>query len=68
MLKIIELKKTVENSSLIDNLYEIQKITRTIINKTENIIDINADDYNYINIIFEKTKDNLQKCNNILKI
>lgn len=68
MLKIIELKKTVENSSLIDNLYEIQKITRNIINKTENIIDINADDYNYINIIFEKTKDNLQKCNNILKI
>ena len=68
MLKIIELKKTVKNSSLIDNLYEIQKITRNIINKTENIIDINADDYNYINIIFEKTKDNLQKCNNILKI
>ena len=68
MLKIIELKKTVENSSLINNLYEIQKITRNIINKTENIIDINADDYNYINIIFEKTKDNLQKCNNILKI
>ena len=32
MLKIIEIKETIEDSSFIDNIYKIQKLNREIIN------------------------------------
>lgn len=67
MLKIIEIKETIFNSQLVDNIYAIDKIIKNIINETEFITELNKDDYNYINIILEKTKINLEKAFDLLK-
>lgn len=68
MLKIIEIKETLEDSKFVDNIYNIQRINKEIINKTEYIIELNKDDYNYISILAEKSKIALEKINQILKI
>lgn len=68
MLKIIEIKETLEDSKFVDNIYNIQRINKDIINKTEYIIELNKDDYNYISILAEKSKIALEKINQILKI
>lgn len=67
MLKIIEIKETIEDSSFLDNIYKIQKLNREIINKTEDIKEINKDDYNYISILAEKSRIILEKINQIYK-
>ena len=58
MLKVCEIKETLENTVLIDNLYKINKITKELINKT---------DFDYINIVLQKTRNNLEKVNKIIK-
>ena len=68
MLKIIEIKETLEESKFVNNIYNIQRINKEIINKTEYIIELNKDDYNYISILAEKSKIALEKINQILKI
>lgn len=67
MIKIIELKETIEDSSFLDNIYKIQKLNRKIINKTEYIKELNKDDYKYISILAEKSKIALEKINQIYK-
>ena len=67
MLKIIEIKETIEDSPFIDNIYKIQKLNREIINKTELTTEINKDDYNYISILAEKARIILEKINQIYK-
>lgn len=68
MLKIIELKETLEDTSLIDNLYKVNKLTKEIIKQTEFITELNKTDFDYINIIMEKTKNNLEKVKELIKI
>lgn len=67
MLKIIEIKETIEDSSFLDNIYKIQKLNREIINKTELTTEINKDDYDYISILAEKARIILEKINQIYK-
>ena len=67
MVKIVEIKETLENTTLLDNIYAIDKIVKDIIKQTEFIEDLNIDDYNYINIILEKIKTNLKKANILIK-
>ncbi len=66
MLKIIELKETLEDTSLIDNLYKVNKLTKEIIKQTEFITELNKTDFDYINIILEKTKNNLEKVKELI--
>ncbi len=61
MLKIIEVKEELDNSTLVDNVYEIHKMIQHMIQDTEYITEINKDDYNYLNIVMGKTKNNLEK-------
>ena len=61
MLKIIEIKETIFDSQLVDNIYAIDKTIKNIINETDLVTELNKDDYNYINIILEKTRINLEK-------
>lgn len=68
MLKVFEIKETLENTLLIDNLYKLNKITKELINKTEFITELNKTDFDYINIIMEKTKNNLEKVKELIKI
>ena len=67
MLKIIEVKETRFNSQLVDNIYAIDKTIKNIINETDFVTELNKDDYNYINIILEKTRINLEKAFDLLK-
>ena len=67
MLKIVEVKETLYDSKLVDNIYAINKLISNMINATEFIVDINRDDYNYINIVLDKTRKNLEKVYNVLK-
>ena len=53
MVKIIEIKETIYDSQLIDNIYAIDKTVKEIMNETNFITELNRDDYNYINIILE---------------
>ncbi len=68
MLKIIELRETLEDTSLIDNLYKVNKLTKELIKQTEFITELNKTDFDYINIIMEKTKNNLEKVKELIKI
>ena len=69
MLKIVEIRETLyDDSSLIDNLYKINKLTSKIISEAEVTLDLNKDDYDYLNIIFEKTRVNLEKAYTIMKM
>ena len=66
MLKIVEVKETLCNSKLVDNIYAIQKIVASMITETEFTLDINRDDYNYINVVLDKTRKNLEKIYNVI--
>lgn len=68
LLKIIELRETLEDTSLIDNLYKVNKLTKELIKQTEFITELNKTDFDYINIIMEKTKNNLEKVKELIKI
>lgn len=68
MLKVVEVRETLEDTSLIDNLYEVNKLTKELIRQTEFITELNKTDFDYINIIMEKTKNNLEKVKELIKI
>ena len=67
MLKIVELKETIKDSNLTNNIYDMQKIIQKIILNLEFIEDINKDDYNYLEILTEKSKIALEKTLDIMK-
>ena len=67
MIKILEIKETIFDSELIENVYAIDRIIKNIITETNFITELNKDDFNYVNIIFEKTRINLEKAYEILK-
>ena len=67
MMRIIEVKETIYDSKLIDNICESNKELKELINKTEFITEMNKDDYNFINIVMEKTRVNLEKINSLIK-
>lgn len=67
-LKIYEIKEPVTDRSLIDNIYHCQKLIQAITRQSEFLTDINTTDFDYINIILDKTKINLQKVYSILKL
>ena len=67
MLKIVELKESIKDSDLTNNIYDMQKIIQKIILNLEFIEEINKDDYNYLEILTEKSKIALEKTLDIMK-
>ena len=67
MLKIVELKETIKDNDLTNNIYDMQKIIQKIILNLEFIEEINKDDYNYLEILTEKSKIALEKTLDIMK-
>ena len=67
MLKIVELKETIKDSNLTNNIYDMQKIIQKMILNLEFIEEINKDDYNYLEILNEKSKIALEKTLDIMK-
>lgn len=68
MLKIVEIKQTIYGSNMMENLHTIQKLSQDILNEIQFIQEINIDDYQYLDIVLEKTKVNLLKVYNLVKI
>ena len=68
MVRIVEIKENLIDSSVIENIYKIKDITEHIIEELELQRELNKDDYNYLEIILEKTKINLEKSYMILKL
>ena len=61
MVRIVEIKEEVISSNLLDNIYEIKVILQKLEEQLELIKEINKDDYNYLELIIEKTAINLKK-------
>lgn len=61
MLKIIELRNTIADTTIVNNIYEINAIIKKMINQTEFMTDLKHNDFNYINIALEQAKINLTK-------
>ncbi|MCI6266690.1 MAG: hypothetical protein MR598_07605 [Erysipelotrichaceae bacterium] len=68
MVRIIEIKETLLDSALVENIYKIKDLTERIIEELELQRELNKDDYNYLEIILDKTKTNLQKSYMLLKL
>ncbi len=68
MLRVVELKEIVIDSSVYENAYKIKDLTERIIEELQLHPEINKDDYNYLEIILEKTKTNLQKSYMVMKL
>ena len=67
MLKIVELKETMKDSNLTNNIYDMQKTIQKMILNLEFIEEINKDDYNYLEILTEKSKIALEKSLDIIQ-
>ena len=68
MLKIVEVKQTIYDSDMIQNLHTIQRISQDILNEMQFIPELNKDDFQYLDVVLEKTKVNLVKIYNVVKI
>lgn len=68
MLRVVELKETVLDSHLQENAYKIKDLTECIIEELQLHPEINKNDYNYLEIVLEKTKTNLQKSYMVMKL
>lgn len=68
MVRILEIKETLLDSALVENIYKIKDLTERIIEELELQRELNKDDYNYLEIILDKTKTNLQKSYMLLKL
>lgn len=68
MLKIVEIKQTIYGSNMMENLHTIQKLSQDILNEIQFIQEINIDDYQYLDVVLEKTKVNLLKVYNLVEI
>lgn len=67
-MRIVELKENIVKSDLLQNLYDISKIVNDITISAELMKSINKDDFNYLEIVIEKIKVNLQKVYVLMKI
>ena len=59
--KVVEIKTAIDDSTLLDNIYEINKLTQKMLRTLEFTPDLNYDDYNYFNIVANKSKRALEK-------
>ena len=68
MIKTIQVVETLAESKLIQNMYETDKLIKEIITIIEGSSVLNIEDYKFTNFVLEKTKMNLQKVKNVLKV
>lgn len=65
-VRIVEIKEHLDDSDLIKNLYLIKRLLTELETELHFCIEINKDDYEYMNTIAYKLKNNLEKIKQIL--
>lgn len=68
MVKIIQVKEILEDGKLTDNMYNVEKLIQSIIQRIENNNELNYDDYKFTQAVMVKVKQALQKVNEVIKI
>ena len=68
MIKILEIKQTIDNDNVVEDMYDIELLIKYIIRHIEKTREINYDDYRYTSIILAKVKTALKKVNELLKV
>ena len=68
MVKILEVKQTINNDNVVEDMYDIELLIKYIIRYIEQTREINNDDNKYISIILAKVKTALKKVSEILKV
>lgn len=66
--RIIEVKEKLLDSDLISNIYQVKHLFLEIEREISFLVSINTTDYNYLNILMLKMKQNLKKVHSILKL
>lgn len=66
-MKIVELKEDIRDSSIIRDIFDINKISQKINLYSEFITDINYTDFEYLQILLNKSKTMLSNVNFILE-
>lgn len=67
MVKIVEVKETIFDSRLVENIYDIEKLIKNIISRLEFTNELNYDDYKFIDIVVEKSRIGLEKAYEVMK-
>ena len=67
MVKIVEVKETIFDSRLVENIYDIEKIIKNIISRLEFTNELNYDDYKFIDIVIEKSRIGIEKAYEVMK-
>ena len=66
--KVIEIKEKLLDSDFISNIYQVKHLLLEIEKEISFLVSINSTDYNYLNVVMVKMKNNLMKVNAILKL
>jgi len=61
MVKIIEIKHSLEDGALLENLYNVSEIIYKMVTTLQNMDSLNIDDFSYANTVVSKCKKNLEK-------
>lgn len=68
MRRVIEVRETIFDSRLVENIYATEKLIKNIISRIEFTNELNYDDYKFIDIVMEKCKTGLEKAYEVMKM
>lgn len=68
MIKVYEVKETIQGSDIIGLMYSIQILIQDIIRLTESKEVVNYEDYAFINTVLIKVERALRKIHSIIKL
>lgn len=66
-MKVVEVKEDIRDTSIVRDIFDINKISQTINLYSEFITDINYTDFQYIQVLLSKSKTMLSNVNFILE-
>lgn len=66
-MKVVEVKEDIRDTSIVRDIFDIAKISQRINLYSEFIIDINYTDFQYIQVLLNKSKTMLSNVNFILE-
>ncbi len=68
MRRVVEVKETIFDSRLLENIYATERLIKNIISRIEFTNELNYDDYKFIDIVMEKSKIGLEKAYEVMKM